>query len=81
MNYKKTIWFYLSAIVNFLVPNWLFEWLKKNPFKPLIIVLILYLLSSLKNDYNFFPLPCISILGTNCIMEESPNEIPYRGFY
>lgn len=81
MNYKKTIWFYLAAIVNFLVPIWLFEWLKKNPFKPLIVVLILYAASSIYNNTAIFPLPCISIFGTDCIIEESISETPHRGFY
>jgi len=81
MNYKKTIWYYLSLIVNLLVPNKLYLWLKKNPFKPFLIVFIIYLIDATYNNTAIFPLPCISIFNTNCILGESPNEPPFRGLY
>jgi len=81
MNYKNTIWYYLAALVNFLVPIWLFNWLKKNPYKPLVIVLLLYTFNAIYTNNSLFPLPCISIFGTDCILGESPIERPYRGLY
>lgn len=41
MNFWKTY----NNIIGFLVPDWLFKWLKKHPFTPLLIILVLYIIN------------------------------------
>lgn len=42
-----SFWKTYKKIVDFLVPDWLFKWLKKYPYGPLIIVIALYIINLL----------------------------------
>ena len=81
MKKRITIWYIIKKTTDFLVPNWLFNWLKKHPFLPLIIVLLLYVGNAILTRTNIFPIPCISIFGTKCIQHEQTAERPFRGGY
>ena len=75
------IWKAISKVSNFLVPNWLFNGLKKYPWLPLIIVIILYVGNAVLSNTKIFPIPCISIFGTKCIQTQQEEIRPFRGGY
>lgn len=78
---RITLWYILRKTINFLVPDWLFNFLKKHPFLPLIIILLLYAGSSIIKHTDIFPIPCIGILGNDCIQQEQIEDQPFRGIY
>jgi len=82
MKKRITIWYILKKTIDFLVPNWLFNGLKKYPCLPLIIVLILYFVNQLLSGEKLnFKLPCVSIFGTQCIQHQQEEIKPFRGAY
>lgn len=76
-----TVWKLISKINNTLVPAWLFKFLKKHPFYPIVAVVILYFGNAFFDGEKDFSLPCISIFGNKCIENERAPEMPYRGGY
>ena len=77
MNIWKIYW----KIVNFLCPDWLFNFLKKYYYLPFLLVIILYVGNAIFTKVNIFPLPCTSIFGGSCVKQESPAEKPFKGLY
>lgn len=75
------LWKFIQKISDFVIPDWLFRWLKKHPFMPLIIVLSLYVITKILSNSDIFPIPCISIFGNECFEMEQPSIRPYRGYY
>lgn len=44
---RITFWYILWKTINFVVPNWLFNFLKKYPFIPLILVILFWIANSI----------------------------------
>lgn len=44
---RITLWYILRKTINFVVPNGLFNFLKKFPFIPLLLVLLFWITISL----------------------------------
>jgi hypothetical protein len=40
-------WKILSQIINFIIPTWLFHFLQKYPWVPLLIVTMVYMINNL----------------------------------
>ena len=81
MKKRITIWYFIKKASDIVIPNRLFRWLKKHPFIPLVIVLILYVGNAIITKTSIFPIPCISLFGTKCIQHEQPEMRPFKGAY